>query len=70
MLNAKILISKETINDLIETLQPACKAGDAKAMRRISALISLSRGEKVSDIAATLGVASSSVYEWLKQLMV
>jgi transposase len=70
MLNARILISKETVNDLITALQRAYKAGDARLVRRISALISLSRGEKVSDIVTTLGVAPSSVYEWLKQLMV
>jgi transposase len=70
MLNARILISKETVNDLITRLQRAYKAGDAKLVRRISALISLSRGEKVSAIVTTLGVAPSSVYEWLKQLMV
>jgi transposase len=70
MLNARILISKETVNELVQALQRAYKAGDAKMVRRITALLSLSKGEKVSDIAATLGVAPSSVYEWLKRLMV
>jgi transposase len=70
MLNARILISKETVNELIKALHRAYKAGDVKLVRRISALVSLSRGEKVSEIAGILGIAPSSVYEWLKQLMV
>jgi transposase len=70
MLNARILISKETVNELVQTLHRAYKAGDARIVRRITALLSISKGEKVSDIAATLGVVPSSVYEWLKQLMV
>jgi transposase len=70
MLNVRILISKETVNDLVQALQRAYKAGDAKLVRRITALVSLSQGEKVKEIAATLGVSPSSVYEWLKQLMV
>jgi transposase len=39
-------------------------------VRRITALLNMSKGEKVSEIAATLSVAPSSVYEWLKRLMV
>jgi transposase len=70
MLNARILISKETVKDLIKALQQAYKAGDAKLVRRLAALLSLSRGEKVDEIAQTLGIAPSSVYEWLKRLMV
>lgn len=70
MLNARILISKETVNELIKTLHQAYKAGDSALVRRVSALLSLSRGEKAEEIAATLGVAQSSVYGWLKQLMV
>jgi transposase len=70
MLNVRILISKETVNELIKALQQAYKAGDAKLVRRTSALLSLSRGEKADEIGATLGVAPSSVYEWLKRLMV
>jgi transposase len=69
MLNARILISKETVNELVQALQRAYKAGDAKMVRRISALLSISKGEKTGDIAATLGIAPSSVYEWLKRLM-
>jgi transposase len=70
MLNVRILISKETVNELIKALQQAYKAGDTQLVRRISALLGLSRGEKADEIAATLGVAPSSVYEWLKRLMV
>ncbi len=70
MLNVRILISKETVNELIKVLHQAYKAGDIKLVRRISALLSLSRGEKADEIAAMLGVAPSSVYEWLKRLMV
>jgi putative transposase len=70
MLNARILISKATVNELVQALQRAYKAGDAKMVRRITALLNISKGEKVSEIATTLGVAPSSVYEWLQRLMV
>ena len=70
MLNARILISKETVNELVKALQRAYKAGDAKMVRRMTALLNISTGEKVNDIAATLGVAPSSIYEWLKRLMI
>lgn len=41
MLNARILISKETVNELLKALQRAYKAGDAPLVRGISALVSL-----------------------------
>ena len=67
MLNVRILISKETVNELVQALQRAYKAGDAKMVRRITALGGISKGEAVSDLAATVGVAPSSIYEWLKR---
>lgn len=70
MLNARILISKETVNELVQALQRAYKAGDAKMVRRITARLNMSKGEKVSEIAVTLSVAPSRVYEWLKRLMI
>jgi transposase len=70
MLKVRILISQETVNELIKALHQAYKAGDIKLVRRTSALLSLSRGEKVDEMVATLGVAPSRVYEWLKHLMV
>lgn len=70
MLNARILISKETVKELVQALHRAYKAGDAKMVQRVTALLNMSKGEKVSDIAMTLGIAPSSVYEWLKRLMV
>jgi protein-L-isoaspartate O-methyltransferase len=57
MLNARILISKATVNELVQALQRAYKAGDAKMVRRITALLNISKGEKVSEIATTLGAA-------------
>lgn len=70
MINARLTVSKETVNQLIEKLQQAYKAGDVRMVRRISALLGVSRGESVSEIALMLGVSTSSIYEWLKQLMV
>ncbi len=56
MLNVRILISKETVNELIKALQQAYKAGDTQLVQRTSALLSLSRGEKADEIAALLGL--------------
>ena len=70
MLNMRIVFSKQTVNELVEALPKACKAGDAKMVRRITALLGLSRGETVIEMGDTLGVSRSIIYEWLKAFMV
>jgi transposase len=69
MLNLRIGISKETVKALAETLRQAYRAGDAKLVKRVTALVRLSRKESAAAIADELGCSESSIYEWLKKLM-
>jgi transposase len=70
MMNMRIVFCTETVKKLVAALQKAYKAGDAGLVKRISALLELSRGETVSDIAQKLGTSRTSIYEWLKAYMV
>ncbi len=55
---------------MVEGLRKAYKSGDARMVRRINVLLAFSRGERVETIAETHGVSVSSVYEWVKALLV
>ena len=70
MMNYRISITRETVRGLVAALQKAYKAGDAKLVRRMSALLDVARGDVVDAIAPKHGVSPSSVYEWVKRLMV
>lgn len=70
MMNMRIVFSKETVNQLVTALQKAYKAGDAKMVKRVSALIELSRREPVSAVSQKLDASRTSIYEWLKAYMV
>jgi len=70
MLSARITISKETINQLVDALQKAYKSGDAGMIKRIGVLLDLSRGDDMEAIAFRHGVSLSSIYAWLKKLLV
>ena len=70
MMNMRIVFSKETVNGLVEALQRAYKAGDMQMVKRVSALLDMSRGETVSEIARKLDISRTSVYEWLRSFMV
>lgn len=69
MLNIRISISRETVKALGERLRQAYRAGDAKLVKRITALMGLSRGEGASQIAQELGCSRASIYEWFKKLV-
>lgn len=69
MLNVRIGISKETVKALEESLRQAYRAGDAGLVKRVTALLRLSRHEAAVAIAAELGCRVSSIYEWLKKLI-
>jgi len=69
MLNIRIGISAETVKALQAKLQQAYRAGDAALVRRVSALLRLSRHEPAAVIAAELGCGVASIYEWLKKLV-
>lgn len=70
MINHRIKVTKETVKELVKALQKAYRAGDAKKVRRIAALLDFARGEATPAIAARHGVSVSVIYEWLKKLMV
>lgn len=69
MLNVRISISQETVKALQEHLRQAYRAGDANLVKRVTALLSLSRHEAAVDIAAELGCSVTSIYEWFKKLV-
>jgi transposase len=69
-MNIRIRISNETVKNLIAMLQKTYKSGDSKMVRRILVLLDYSRGDRPTEIAAKHGIAVSSLYEWLKKLLV
>jgi len=69
MLNLRIGIGSETVKALGEVLRQAYRAGDAQLVKRVTALLRVSRHESAASIAAELGCAESSIYEWLKKLV-
>lgn len=70
MMNLRIVFSKETVNGLVRALQRAYKAGDVQMVKRVSAVLDLSRGETVSEIAHKLDISRTSVYDWRRSFMV
>jgi transposase len=70
MSHIRITVSKATVNELVKALQKAYKSGDASMIRRIAVLLDFSRGASVESIAAQHGVSRSSIYEWIKKLLV
>lgn len=70
MLQMRIRMSKETVKQLVSALQRAYKAGDVRMVRRISVLLDIERGEAVEAIAERHDVSRSSVYVWLRTLLV
>ena len=69
MLNISIGISRETVKVLEETLRQAYRAGDAKLVQRVTALLGISRHESAGWMAAELGCSVASIYLWLKHLV-
>jgi transposase len=69
MLNLRIGISRETVKALGETLRQAYRAGDAKLVKRVTALLRVGRGEPADQIVAELGCSMSSLYGWFKALV-
>jgi len=70
MMNIRIRISNEMVKELTKALRKAYKSGDAKMIRRILVLLDYSRGDCPDAIASKHGIARSSLYAWLKQLLV
>jgi transposase len=70
MMNIRIRMSQETVKQMIGMLHRAYKSGDVKMVRRIEVLLDYSRGDCPTEIAARHGISVSSLYAWLKQLLV
>ena len=70
MTPVRIRISPEVSKQLTATLKQAYQAGDLRLVRRVTALLALGRGETVPSITETLDVSASSLYAWLKTLLV
>lgn len=69
MMNVRISMSAETVKALGEILRQAYRAGDTALVKRVSALLGVSRHEPVEDIAHELGCSVSSIYTWFKKLV-
>ena len=69
MLNVRLSISAETIQNLEETLRQAYRAGEASLVKRITALIRLGHKESAAQRAEALGCSVASIYAWFKKLV-
>ena len=70
MVSIRIGLVRETVKALQEVLRQGYKAGDARLIRRALALLALGDGQPPSSVAARQGVAVSSLYNWVKLLLV
>lgn len=70
MTQVSIRITAETRKQLEETLRRAFKAGDLPLVKRVTALLAVGRGEPVDAAARGVGAGASSVYAWLRALLV
>jgi transposase len=70
MSRIRISVSKATVNELVEALQKAYRSGDAGMIKRIAVLLDFSRGDNMEAIAQRHGVSLSSIYTWIKKLLV
>jgi transposase len=66
---ASIHFTGPTVKMLIERLQRAYRVGDVRVIRRIAALLDLSRNMAVSEVADIYAVSRQVVYGWLRALM-
>lgn len=69
MTHVSIRITTTTRKQLEETLRRAFKAGDLSLVKRVTALLGIARGEPVEAVAPGVGVSPSSVYVWLRALL-
>jgi transposase len=70
MMKIRIRISNVMVKEMTKALGTAYKSGDAKMIRRILVLLDYSRGDDADTIADKHSIARSSIYAWLKQLLV
>lgn len=58
------------VKELTKALGKAYKSGDPKMIQRILVLLDYSRGDKPEMIASKHGIVRSTIYAWLKQLLI
>jgi transposase len=68
-MNISIRFTPQTVKMLIGRLQHAYRVGDLRLVRRVSALLDLSRKVTVPEVADIYSVSRQAVYDWLKALM-
>ncbi|MEJ2210529.1 MAG: IS630 family transposase [Anaerolineae bacterium] len=68
-MNISIRFTTQTVKMLIGRLQHAYRVGDLRLVRRVSALLDLSRGTTAAQVAEIYSVSRQAVYDWLKALM-
>lgn len=68
-MNISIRFTTPTVKMLIGRLQYAYRVGDLRLVRRVSALLDLTRGVAVVQVAEIYSVSRQAVYDWLKALM-
>jgi len=68
-MNISIRFTPQTVKMLIGRLQRAYRLGDWRLIRRVSALLDLSRKMTVKEVAEIYAVSRQVIYDWLKALM-
>src|SRR5688572_9445203 len=69
MTGISIRATTETRKELAAALRRAFKAGDVALVRRVTALLGLAHGEAADAVATSVGVGRSTVYGWLRALL-
>jgi transposase len=69
MPRVSIRITTDTRKQLEATLRQAFKAGELPMVKRVTALLGIARGERVEAVATGVGVSPSTVYAWLRALL-
>jgi transposase len=68
-MNMSIRFTPQTVKMLVGRLQYAYRVGNLQLVRRVSALLELTREATISQVADIYSVSRQSVYDWLKALM-
>lgn len=64
-----IHLTRPTVKKLMRHLQRAYGTGNVRLVRRIAALLDLSRGDSVAQVAERHSVSRQVVYDWLKAFL-
>ena len=70
IMNIRIRVSPATVKQLLNALHKAYQNGDVRMVKRVSVLLDFSRGDRPEAIATKHAVSISSLYDWLRQLLV